>query len=436
VSVKDLDNILARLEPLIFRLDIPEGDDCYGTGFFISREFALTAFHNLYPSALEDHTLKLAATLQGTTIEFVQELYTEQDRKWQKEYDIAVLRALRPLDKPLKEKFLYLDAAWEGRERNLRWEKRNVIAFGIPSNLDQISPIAGMTSLARPLVDAPRRVGPNSEGTIPAALYFTSDVHNVNAAYGTSGSPVYDEELGGIIGIVVAAKKGFYATELVHLVKNWPAGKKYFENFQPRRNFVAEYTAIATRRRAVGVLAFVVVVLALIFLFTRPPTELKVELLRVRTNLTERVRDHMTATEGEKLRLLITSPTDGYLYVVDREVARDGIRRTSYLVFPTLSTGVGRNKVTPGMVVPFPDPSDRPDTIDARPRQPPDPEYAGDVLSVLVYDSPLAIDLEPKPIPLASDQFPDEGDRLLFSSENPFPKAARKIILVVERSSK
>jgi hypothetical protein len=44
--------------------------------------------------------------------------------------------------------------------------------------------------------------------------------------------------------------------------------------------------------------------------------------------------------------------------------------------------------------------------------------------------------LEPKPIPLASDQFPDEGDRLLFSSENPFPKAARKIILVVERSSK
>jgi hypothetical protein len=439
VSVEDLHDILARLEPLIFRLDIPEGDDCYGTGFFISKEFALTAFHNLCPSALEDHTLKLSATFQGKTIEFVQELYSEADRKWQEKYDIAVLRALTPLDAPLKGKFPYLDAAWEGRERNLKWEKRNVIAFGIPSNTDQIALIAGMTSLARPLVDAPRIVGTKTEGTIPAALYFTGDANNVNAAYGMSGSPVYDEELGGIIGVVVAVKRGFYATELVHVVKNWPAGREYFENFRPKRNFVAEYTATAALWRALGIfLAFVVVVPGLGFLFkSHPfaPKHLEVELVRDATKRTEIVTDQINAKEGEKLRLLITSPADGYLYVVDREVTRDGALRKPYLAFPTLSTGAGRNKVTRGMVVSFPDPSDRSHTIEAKPSQPPDPEYAGELLKVLVYDSQLPnVHLEAQPIPLTSEQFPDDGERLLFSSEAPAPKVAKKIKLVVQRS--
>jgi hypothetical protein len=438
VSVKDLGDILVRLEPLIFRLDIPEGDDCYGTGFFISREFALTAFHNLYPSALEDHTVKLSATFQGKAIEFVQELYSEEDRKWQEKYDIAVLRVLTPLDEPPMGRFLYLDASWEGRERNLKWEKRNVIAFGIPGNTDQIAPIAGMTSLAHPLVDAPRKVGPNTQATIPAALYFTGDANNVNAAYGMSGSPVYDEELHGIIGVVVAVKKGFYATELVHLVKNWPAGKKYFRNFQPKRNFIAEYTATAALWRVLAILC-IVVALGMFFSFKNylfAPRHLEVELVRDGTKRTERVIDQMNVTEGEKLKLLITSPTDGYLYVVDREVTRDGTPRSPYLAFPTLSTGAGRNKVTPGMVVSYPDVNDRTPTIEAKPSHLPDSDYAGELLTVLVYAGQLPIDhLDAQPIPLTSEQFPDGGERLLFSSETPSPKAVKTIKLVVRRAS-
>jgi hypothetical protein len=148
------------------------------------------------------------------------------------------------------------------------------------------------------------------------------------------------------------------------------------------------------------------------------------------------VTDQVNATEGEKLRFLITSPTDGYLYVVDREGTRDGTLRTPYLAFPTLSAGAGHNKVTPGTVVSYPDRSDRPPTIEARPSHPPDPEYAGEALTVLVYGSELPIDhLEAKPIPLTSEQFPDDGERLLFSSEAPTPKAAKKIKLVVRRAS-
>jgi hypothetical protein len=442
VSVKDLGDILARIEPLIFRLDIPEGDDCYGTGFFISSEFAVTAFHNLYASVLESPTVPLSATFQGKTIDFVQALCSEQDRKWQIKYDIAVLRAVMPLNEPINEKFLYLDAGWERRERNLKWEKRNVIAFGIPANTDQIAPIAGMTILARPLVDAPRKIGPKVEGTIPAALYFTADANDVNNAYGMSGSPVYDEELRGIIGVVVAVKKGYYATELVHLVKNWPAGRKYFEDFEPRSTVVAEETAVGKPswwlRLGIGILC-AAIALGSVFWLTSvrsAPKQLEVELVREATKGTEIVNDQINAKEGEKLRLLITSPTDGYLYVVDREVARNGSLREPYLAFPTLSTGAGHNKVTPGLVVSFPDPSDRSLTVEAKPSHPPDPEYTGELLSILVFENQLPIDhLEAQPIPLTPEQFPDGGERLLFSSEAPAPKAAKKIKLVVLRTS-
>lgn len=437
MSVDDLGDIQARLEPLIFRLDIP-GDHCYGTGFFISQELALTAFHNLYPSVLEDPTVKLSATLRGKTIEFVQELCSEKDRIWQKEFDIAVLRALTPLDQPLEAKFLYLDATWKPLARNHTWARRNVIAFGIPSNTDHVTPIAGMTAVARPLVDAPRQVGPNTESKIPDALYFTGDANEVNAAYGMSGSPVYDEDLRGIVGVLVAVKKGFYATEFVHLVDNWRAGRRYFTNFKRKPNFVAEYTANATLWRALAILGILIVILASILRFKSGPVapkHLEVQLLRDGIKRTEMVTDQITAAEGEKIRLLITSPADGYLYVVDQEVSRDGALRQPYLAFPTLSAGAGRNKVTPGMVVSFPDQSDRSHTIEAKPSHPNDADYAGEALTVLVYDSPLPIDrLEADPIPLNSEQFPDDGDRLLFSSKTPAPRDAKKIKLVVRRT--
>jgi hypothetical protein len=201
---------------------------------------------------------------------------------------------------------------------------------------------------------------------------------------------------------------------------------------------VAEEPHTSTPWRVPGILGLVIVVLGSVFWFkSHPfaPKQLEVELVRDGTKRTERVIDQLNATEGEKLRLIITSPTDGYLYVVDREVTRDGTVRTPYLVFPTLSAGAGHNNVTPGMVISFPDPNDRSPTIEAKPSHPPDPEYTGELLTVLVYGSELPIDhLEAKPIPLTSEQFPDDGERLLFGSEAAAPRAAKKIKLVVRRA--
>src|SRR5687767_6550434 len=50
----------------------------------------------------------------------------------------------------------------------------------------------------------------------------------------------------------------------------------------------------------------------------------------------ERVEADTSFTEGERIRLSIESPRDGYLYVVDREQYADGTTSDPYLIFPTL----------------------------------------------------------------------------------------------------
>jgi hypothetical protein len=209
-------------------------------------------------------------------------------------------------------------------------------------------------------------------------------------------SPLFDEKLGGIVGVVVAVKNEFQATELAHLVKHWRAGTRHFRRFGPAKVVLEEtFAARRTAWRVFGIRALLIVAVTLFLWFKSGPAvpkELEVELVRTGIQRTRKVTDQLNVTEGEKLRLLITSPAAGYLCIVDREIARDGGLRQPYLAFPNLSTGVGRNKVTQGMVASFPDPSDRSPTIEAKPSQPNDSDYAGEMLTALVYDSQPPID--------------------------------------------
>jgi hypothetical protein len=291
-----------------------------------------------------------------------------------------------------------------------------------------------------PLVDAPRKVGEETLGRIPKALLFSADPNAVLAASGMSGSPVFDEALGGIIGVVVARKKAFYATELSHVVENWPEGRKYFKSFNPKHRFVTVQTAIwvlSAATIALGLTAWSTGV------FRSPrhspppvPKNLEVELIRESTGHAEKVPGEITAAEGEKLKFLITSPENGYLYVLDREVGLDGTLGKPFLAFPTLSTGAGHNQVTSGAIVRFPDPSDRSPTIEPKPRRPHDPNYAGESLTVLVYDNPLPIDhLEAKPIPYTPEDLQEDGERLLFPS-SPEPRVKKMIKLMIRRASR
>jgi hypothetical protein len=69
----------------------------------------------------------------------------------------------------------------------------------------------------------------------------------------------------------------------------------------------------------------------------------------------ERVESQAAFASGDRVRLSIESPRDGYLYVFDREQYADGSTSDPYLIFPTQRVRGGDNTVGAGKVVELPD---------------------------------------------------------------------------------
>jgi hypothetical protein len=90
----------------------------------------------------------------------------------------------------------------------------------------------------------------------------------------------------------------------------------------------------------------------------------------------------------DKVRLSVESPRAGYLYVIDREVYADGTRSAPYLIFPTLRTRGGDNKVSAGMLVDIPALDDRPNYFTVKFSR---PDQVGEELTMIVSDRPLDI---------------------------------------------
>lgn len=90
----------------------------------------------------------------------------------------------------------------------------------------------------------------------------------------------------------------------------------------------------------------------------------------------------------DKVRLSIESPRAGYLYVIDREMYADGTLSAPYLIFPTLRTRGGDNKVTAGMLVDIPAQDDRPNYFTMKPTR---PDQTGEQLTILVTTKPLDV---------------------------------------------
>lgn len=74
----------------------------------------------------------------------------------------------------------------------------------------------------------------------------------------------------------------------------------------------------------------------------------------------ERLDTNMPIAEGQRVRLAVEVPRDGYLYVVDRERYADGSQSKNYLVFPTKRLHGGSNAVSAGSVVEIPGQTDTP----------------------------------------------------------------------------
>lgn len=104
---------------------------------------------------------------------------------------------------------------------------------------------------------------------------------------------------------------------------------------------------------------------------------------------------------GERVRLSIESPREGYLYVIDREQYADGSLGDAYLIFPTLRTRGGDNRVRAGRLIDIPAQEDNPSYFTLVPSANRNDQVA-EVLTILVAPQPIGdIELGQNPIKLS-----------------------------------
>jgi hypothetical protein len=101
----------------------------------------------------------------------------------------------------------------------------------------------------------------------------------------------------------------------------------------------------------------------------------------------ERVEADTVFAPGDRVRLGIESPRDGYLYVIDREQYADGSTSDPYLIFPSLLNRNGANSAAAGKLIELPERG----SFELKPLR---PDYAGEVLTILVTSAPLT-DVKP-----------------------------------------
>jgi hypothetical protein len=99
--------------------------------------------------------------------------------------------------------------------------------------------------------------------------------------------------------------------------------------------------------------------------------------------------------EGDLLRLSIESPRPGYLYVIDRDWFTDGSSGETRLIFPLHGED---NRLEAGKLIDIPAPHVAP--FKAKP----EPGQAGEMLTIIVTDSPLSLTLSNKELPISNAQ--------------------------------
>ncbi len=100
--------------------------------------------------------------------------------------------------------------------------------------------------------------------------------------------------------------------------------------------------------------------------------------------LAERVGIETRFRPGEKIRFAIESSVEGYLYVFNRETFADGSLGVPYMIFPESIRD--DNSVGPGILVDIPDQRDDVPYFNITPQG---PNYAGELLTVVIASKPL-----------------------------------------------
>jgi hypothetical protein len=100
----------------------------------------------------------------------------------------------------------------------------------------------------------------------------------------------------------------------------------------------------------------------------------------------ERVRSSTKFKQGDRVRFTIESSRSGYLYIANREVYADGSTGDAEIIFPTLRTRSGDNRVSAGTLIEIPGSGDSVPYFTVQPRR---ADYAGEELIVLITSTEI-----------------------------------------------
>lgn len=100
----------------------------------------------------------------------------------------------------------------------------------------------------------------------------------------------------------------------------------------------------------------------------------------------ERVSSTTLFRPGDRVRFTIESSRTGYMYIVNREFYTDGSSGEASLIFPTLRTRGGDNRVRAGSLIEVPAADDSVPYFTVTPRR---EDYAGEELAVIITSAPI-----------------------------------------------
>ncbi len=117
----------------------------------------------------------------------------------------------------------------------------------------------------------------------------------------------------------------------------------------------------------------------------------------------ERIEADTPLNIGDHVRLTIESPRPGFLYIIDREQYADGSFGEPMMIFPTLHTRGGDNRVAPGKLIDIPAQEDQYSYFTAQPTGNRRDQIA-EVLTIILVSQPLPVQIGDQPLKITSTQ--------------------------------
>jgi hypothetical protein len=117
----------------------------------------------------------------------------------------------------------------------------------------------------------------------------------------------------------------------------------------------------------------------------------------------ERIEADTPLKVGDRVRITVESPRPGFLYIIDREQYADGSFGEPMLIFPTLRTRGGDNRVAPGKLIDIPAQEDQYSYFTAQPAGTRRDQIA-EVLTIILLTQPLPLEIGELPLKLTGTQ--------------------------------